>query len=83
MQSHLSTSKLECDGRTGTFNDLAARCFEHGLDARPLNVSVDWVSEYLLESLALCAVHSRMIAPTVHSAITRPDERRMARPCEA
>ena len=81
MQSHLSTAKLERDGRTSTFNDLAARCFEQRLDARPLNVSIDGIREHLQESLTLRAVHSRMIALTMRSAIIWEDAKTV--PCEA
>jgi hypothetical protein len=59
MECHLPATKLECDRRSRAFNDSAACCLEHGLDARPLNVAVDGVREQFLQGLAVGSVHGQ------------------------
>lgn len=69
MECHLAAAKLKRDGRARAFNRSASSRFEHGLDSRPLDVSIDWVGQYLLKGLALRSVHGRMIAFATECAI--------------
>ena len=70
MERHLPAAKLKRYGRASAFDDPAAGSFEHGLDTRPLNVSIDRVGLQLLEGLSLRSVHPRMIALVFPYAIT-------------
>ena len=57
MECHLPATELKRDGRACPFNYSAACRLEHGFDARPLNVPIDWVGEHPLQGLALGSVH--------------------------
>ena len=58
MECHLPATELKRDGRACPFNYSAACRLEHGFDAHPLNVPIDWVGEHPLKGLALGSVHS-------------------------
>ncbi len=57
MQCHLSAAESKRDGRACTCNNFAACRFEHGLDASPLDVSIDRIGQHSRQSLAVGSVH--------------------------
>jgi hypothetical protein len=42
---------------------------ENTLDARPLDISIDWVGEHLFEGFSVGSIHALMIAFLEHYAI--------------